>query len=62
MNLRKETDIQDQEAQKVPNRINQKITSPRYTVIKMGKIKEKIRRSKGKATNFVQEDFHKATG
>jgi len=38
------------------------MTSPRYTVIKMGKIKEKIRRSKGKETNFVQEDFHKATG
>ena len=38
------------------------MTSPRHSVIKMGKIKEKIRRSKGKAAKFVQEDFHRATG
>ena len=38
-NLEKETDIQVQEAQKVPNRINPKRSTPRHTVIKMTKIK-----------------------
>ena len=38
-NLEKETDIQVQEAQKVPNRINPKRSTPRHIVIKMTKIK-----------------------
>ena len=39
-NLEKETDIQVQEAQKVPNRINPKRSTPRHIVIKMTKIKD----------------------
>ena len=38
-NLEKETDIQVQEAQKVPNRINPKRSTPRHIVIKMTKSK-----------------------
>ena len=42
-NLEKETDIQVQEAQKVPNRINPKRSTPRHIVIKMTKIKDESR-------------------
>ena len=42
-NLGKETDIQVQEAQRVPNRIDPKRTRPRHTVLKMSKIKDKER-------------------
>ena len=37
----KETDIQVQEAQRIPNKINPKRTIPRHTVIKIAKIKDK---------------------
>ena len=40
-NLGKETDIQAQETQRVPNRINPKRITPRHIVIKMAKIKDK---------------------
>ena len=42
-NLGKETDIQVQEAQIVPNRINPKRTTPRQIIIKLAKIKDKRR-------------------
>ena len=42
-NLRKETDIQAQEAQRVPNKRNRNRHTPRYIIIKMGKIKDKER-------------------
>ena len=42
-NLRKETDIQVQEAQRIPNTINPKRTTPWQIVIKMAKIKDKER-------------------
>ena len=40
-NLGKEIDTQVQEAQRVPDRINPKRTTPRHIVIKMAKIKDK---------------------
>ena len=40
-NLRKETDIQVQEAQRAPNRISPKRPISRHIIIKMSKIKEK---------------------
>ena len=61
--LGKETNIQVQEAQRVPNRINPKRTTPRHTVIKMAKIKDKerlLKSSKGKATSYIQGNSHKA--
>lgn len=41
-NLGKETDIQAQEAQRVPNEMNTKISTPLYSVVKMAKVKELI--------------------
>ena len=42
-NLRKETDIQVQEAQRAPNKISPKRPTPRHIIIKMSKIKDKER-------------------
>ena len=41
-NLGKETDIQEQRAQRIKNRINQRKTTPKQIVIKMARIKERI--------------------
>ena len=48
-NLGKETDIQVQEAQRVPYRINPRRNTLRHIVIKLAKIKD--RSSKEKTTN-----------
>ena len=40
-NLVKEIDIQVQEAQRVPNKLDPKRTTPRHTIIKMPKVKDK---------------------
>ena len=42
-NLVKEIDIQVQEAQRVPNKMDPKRTTPRQMIIKMPKIKDKER-------------------
>ena len=42
-NLVKEIDIQVQEAQRVPNKLDPKRTTPRYIIIKMPKVKDKER-------------------
>ena len=42
-NLVKETDIQVQEAQRFPNKLDPKRTTPRHIVIKMPKVKDKER-------------------
>ena len=42
-NLRKETDIQVQEAQRAPNKRSPKRPTPRHIIIKMSKIKDKER-------------------
>ena len=39
--LRKETDIQVQEAQRVPNRMNPKRFTPKHITVKMAKFKGK---------------------
>ena len=39
--LKKETDIQVQEAQRVPNKINPNRPAPRHIIIKMAKVKDK---------------------
>ena len=41
-NLAKEVDIQVQEAQRVPNKLDPKRTTPRHIIIKMPKLKERI--------------------
>ena len=40
-NLVKEIDIQVQEAQKVPNKLAPNRTTPRHSIIKMPKLKDK---------------------
>ena len=42
-NLKKETDIQIQEAQRVPNKTNPNRPMPRQIIIKMAKVKDKER-------------------
>ena len=42
-NLAKEIDIQVQEAQRVPNKLDSKRTTPRHIIIKMPKLKDKDR-------------------
>ena len=42
-NLGKEVDIQVQEAQRVPNKLDPKRTTPKYIIIKMPKVKYKER-------------------
>lgn len=41
LNLKKETDIHIQEAQRVPKKINKKKPTPRHIVIKMVKVEAK---------------------
>ena len=43
LNLMKEIDIQVQEAQRVPNKLDPKRTTPRHIIIKMAKFKDKER-------------------
>ena len=42
-NLRKETDIQVQEAWRLPNKMNPKRSTPRHVIVKMANIKDKER-------------------
>ena len=42
-NLAEETDVQIQEAQRVPNKLDPKRTTPRHIIIKILKIKDKKR-------------------
>ena len=58
-NLGKETEIQAQKAQRAPNRINPKKTTPRHIVIKMAKIKDKERILK--AARGKQQGIYKRT-
>ena len=42
-NLKKETNIQIQETQRAPNKLNSKRPTPRHIIIKMAKVKDKER-------------------
>ena len=61
-NVVKEIDIQVQEAQRVPNRMDAKRPTPRHIIIKMPKVKDKenLKRSKRKAVSYIQGNSHKA--
>ena len=62
-NMGKVIATQVQEVQSIPYMINPKRNTPRYILIKLMKIKHKqknINSCKGKATNNIQEDPHKA--
>ena len=70
-NLVKKIDIQVQEAQRIPNKLDPKRTTPRHTIIKMSKVKDKERilkaaREKQRVTYKgvpirLSEDFSKET-
>ena len=57
-NLEKETDIQVQEAQRVPNRINPKRTTPKHIVIKKEKI-DKFNFIKSKSVHALKNSIKK---
>ena len=55
------TDIQAQEAQRVPNKMNPKRATPRHIMIKMPKVKdrENLKSSRRKAVSYLQGSSHK---
>ena len=59
LNLKKETDIQVQESQRVPNKVNPKRPVPRH-IIKMAKIKERILKAAREKQSHIQGNPHKA--
>ena len=59
-NLVKEIDIQIQEAQRVPNKMDAKRPSPRHIIIKMPKVKDKERILKAaREVSYLQGSSHK---
>ena len=60
-NLVKEIDIQVQEAERVPNKLDPKRTTPRHIIIKIPKVKDKDRISKAarEKQSYVQRSSHK---
>ena len=59
-NLVKEIDIQVQEAQRVPNKLDPKRNTPRHNIIKMPKVKGKERILKAaKGHSYLQRSSHK---
>ena len=58
-NLVKEIDIQFQEAQRLPNKLDPKRTTPRHTIIEMPKIKDKERIVK--AAREKQSDLQRSS-
>ena len=60
-NLVKETDMQVQEAQRVPNKMDAKRPTPRHIMIKMPKVKDKERNlqsSNRKVVIYLQGSSH----
>ena len=60
-NLVKEIDMQVQETQTVPNKMDAKRPTPRHIIIKMPKVKDKenLKSSKRKADSYLQGSSHK---
>ena len=59
-NLKKETDIQKQEPQRVPSEMNQNRPMSSHIIIKMAKVKENSKGSKSKTKSYIQGNLHKA--
>ena len=55
----KEIDIQVQEAQKVPNKMDTKRSTPTHIIIKMSKVKDKenLKSSKKKSSQLPTKEF-----
>ena len=56
----KETNIQEQEAQRVPNKMNPSKLTPRHNIIKMAKGKERLLKAARKKESHTQGNPHKA--
>ena len=57
----KEIDVQAQEAQRVPNKMDAKRPTPSHIIIKMPKVKDKenLKSSKRKAVSYLHGSSHK---
>ena len=62
-NLAKEINIQVQEAQRVPNNLDPKRTTPRHIIIKMPNVNNKanLKNSKIKTESYLKKSSHKTT-
>ena len=62
-NLVKEIDMQVQEAQRVPNKMDAKRPTPRHIIIKMPKVKDRgnLKSSNRKAVSYPQRSSHKTS-
>lgn len=58
--LKKETDIQVQEAQKVPNKMNPNRSIPRHIIINMAKVKDREFSKKQETRSYIQRNPHNA--
>ena len=60
-NLVKEIDIQVQEAQRVPNKMDTKRLTPRHTIINMPKVKskERVLKAAREKQSYLQRSSHK---
>ena len=60
--LAKEIDIQVQEAQRVPNKLDPRRNTPRHIIIKMPKTndKERILKAAREQNSYLQRSSHKA--
>ena len=61
-NVVKETDVQIQEAQRVPNKMDAKRPTPRNIIIEMPKVKDKeriLKAARKKAESYLQRSSHK---
>ena len=61
-NLVKEIDMQVQETQRVPNKLDPKRTIPRHIITKIPKVKDKenLKSSKRKTESYLQRSSHKS--
>ena len=59
-NVKKETDIQVQEAQRVLNKVNTKKPRLTHTIIKMEKLKREFKRQQEKKKSHMEGNSHKA--
>ena len=59
-NLAREIDMQIQEAQRVPKKLDPRRSTPRHIIIKLPKIKDKERILKATRDSYLQRSSHKA--
>ena len=59
-NPKKETDIQVEEAERIPKKMNLNRLIPRHIIIKMIKVKERILKAAREKQSYIQGDFQMA--